>query len=77
MLERANGMGQAEAISKAQAVLELALDGTVIAANPNFLNLFGYSLDEVRGRHHSLFVDANASGGADYRSLWSKLARGE
>jgi methyl-accepting chemotaxis protein len=77
MLERANGVGQAEAISKAQAVLELALDGTVIAANPNFLNLFGYALEEVRGRHHSLFVDAIAGDRSDYRALWSKLARGE
>ncbi len=77
MLERANGMGQAEAISKAQAVLELALDGTVITANPNFLNLFGYSLDEVRGRHHSQFVDASVGNSSDYRLLWDKLARGE
>ena len=77
MLDRANGRGQLEAISKAQAVLELALDGTVITANPNFLNTFGYSLDDVRGRHHSLFVDAAVRDSADYRGLWSKLARGE
>ncbi len=43
MLERADGVGQLAAISKAQAVLELALDGTVLAANSNFLNTFGYS----------------------------------
>ena len=47
MLERADGIGQLAAISKAQAVLELALDGTVLAANPNFLATFGYSLEEV------------------------------
>jgi methyl-accepting chemotaxis protein len=77
MLERANGLGQLEAISKAQAVLELALDGTVISANPNFLSTFGYSLEDVRGRHHSMFVDAAVRDSADYRGLWSKLARGE
>jgi methyl-accepting chemotaxis protein len=77
MLERANGAGQLEAISKAQAVLELSLDGTVLTANPNFLSTFGYSLDEVRGRHHSMFVDAITRDSADYRAMWDKLARGE
>ena len=77
MLERADGVGQLAAISKAQAVLELALDGTVLTANQNFLSAFGYSLEEVRGRHHSLFVDAGHGDSAEYRSLWSKLARGE
>jgi methyl-accepting chemotaxis protein len=77
MLDRMNGIGQLEAISKAQAVLELALDGSVIAANPNFLGTFGYSLEEVRGRHHSQFVDASVRDSGEYRSLWSKLGRGE
>ena len=77
MLERANGVGQLEAISKAQAILELALDGTVLTANPNFLRTFGYSLDEVRGRHHSMFVDTGTHDSADYRAMWGKLARGE
>jgi methyl-accepting chemotaxis protein len=77
MLERADGVGQLAAISKAQAVLELALDGTVLTANGNFLNTFGYSLEEVRGRHHSLFVEAGHADSGEYRSMWSKLARGE
>jgi methyl-accepting chemotaxis protein len=77
MLERADGLGQLAAISKAQAVLELALDGSVLTANPNFLSTFGYSLEDVRGRHHSMFVAAEVRDGADYRNLWGKLARGE
>ena len=77
MLERADGVGQLAAISKAQAVLELALDGTVLTANANFLNTFGYSLDEVRGRHHSMFVEPGHADSSEYRSLWGKLARGE
>jgi len=77
MLERADGVGQLAAISKAQAVLELSLDGTVLTANQNFLSAFGYSLDEVRGRHHSLFVETGHADSSDYRSMWSKLARGE
>jgi methyl-accepting chemotaxis protein len=77
MLERSDGLGQLAAISKAQGVLELGLDGTVLAANPNFLSTFGYSLEEVRGRHHSLFVAAADRDSGDYRGLWQKLARGE
>jgi methyl-accepting chemotaxis protein len=77
MLERADGLGQLAAISKAQAVLDLALDGTVLTANPNFLSTFGYALEDVRGRHHSMFVGAAARDSAEYRAMWSKLARGE
>jgi methyl-accepting chemotaxis protein len=77
MLERADGVGQLAAISKAQAVLELSLDGTVLTANSNFLSAFGYSLDEVRGRHHSMFVEPGYADASEYRSMWGKLARGE
>jgi methyl-accepting chemotaxis protein len=77
MLERSDGLGQLAAISKAQGVLELGLDGTVLTANPNFLSTFGYSLEEVRGRHHSHFVSPAERDNADYRGMWQKLARGE
>ena len=50
--------GQLAAIRKAQAVIEFNLDGTVITANDNFLKVLGYQLEEIKGRHHSLFVDA-------------------
>jgi methyl-accepting chemotaxis protein len=49
--------GQLEAISKAQAVIEFHMDGTIINANDNFLNALGYTLDEIKGKHHSMFVD--------------------
>ena len=45
------------AISKSQAVIEFNLDGTIITANDNFLTTLGYTLDEISGRHHSMFVD--------------------
>ncbi len=53
----ANAKGQIEAISKAQAVVEFTLDGTVITANDNFFKTMGYALNEIKGQHHSLFVD--------------------
>jgi methyl-accepting chemotaxis protein len=69
--------GQIAAISKAQAVIEFNMDGTVITANDNFLRALGYTLDEIKGKHHSLFVDENYRQSADYAEFWSKLRRGE
>jgi PAS domain-containing protein len=46
-----------DAINRVQAVIEFGLDGTIQHANENFLNAMGYSLDEVRGKHHSMFVE--------------------
>jgi methyl-accepting chemotaxis protein len=69
--------GQIGAISKAQAVIEFHMDGTVITANDNFLKTLGYTLDEVKGKHHSMFVDEDYRRSADYKEFWAKLNRGE
>ena len=72
---------QAEALLKAldmsQAVIEFDLDGTVITANGNFLSTMGYTLAEIQGRHHRMFVEPAVAAGADYASFWEKLRRGE
>ncbi len=69
--------GQVAAIGKAQAVIEFDLDGTIRKANDNFLEAVGYSLAEVRGRHHSIFVAPEVRDSAEYRAFWAKLGRGE
>lgn len=66
-----------QAISCSRASIEFALDGTILTANANFLNTVGYSLGEVQGRHHSLFVDPAECGSQSYRDFWAALARGE
>jgi methyl-accepting chemotaxis protein len=76
-LQMANYEGQLAAIGKSQAVIEFNLDGTIIMANANFLNTLGYTLDEVKGRHHRLFVDPAEHQSAAYKALWDKLGRGE
>jgi methyl-accepting chemotaxis protein len=73
----ADYIAQIAAISKSQAVIEFKLDGTVVTANDNFLRLLGYSIDEIKGRHHSMFVDDTTRSGNDYREFWAKLNRGE
>lgn len=69
--------GKVEALSRSQAVIEFNPDGTVITANENFLKVLGYSLDEVRGRHHSMFVDPGERDGAAYREFWRTLNKGQ
>ena len=76
-MEAADTMGKLQAISRAQAVIEFQLDGTIITANENFLNTMGYRLDEVVGKHHAMFADPAERDSAGYRAFWAKLGRGE
>ncbi|WP_407943000.1 PAS domain-containing protein [Methylorubrum podarium] len=66
-----------DALNRSQAVITFAVDGTVLDANENFLKLMGYTLAEVRGRHHRLFVDPQEAGSAAYEAFWQSLRRGE
>ncbi len=68
---------QLEAIGRTQAVIEFAMDGTILTANANFLATMGYTLDEIRGKHHSMFVDETYRQSADYREFWASLNRGD
>jgi methyl-accepting chemotaxis protein len=76
-LQAADFSGQLDAISKAQAVIEFSLDGKILTANDNFLKTLGYSLDEIKGQHHSLFVEPAYRASNEYRMFWDKLGRGE
>jgi methyl-accepting chemotaxis protein len=75
-LRTADLSGQNAAISKSQAVIEFNMDGFILTANENFLNAVGYSLAEIQGKHHSLFVDAGERDGAAYREFWANLKAG-
>jgi methyl-accepting chemotaxis protein len=66
-----------KAIERSQAVIEFGLDGIVIAANENFLKIFGYRLEEVVGQHHRIFCDAGYAEAPEYAQFWQKLGRGE
>ncbi|MEW6768180.1 MAG: PAS domain-containing methyl-accepting chemotaxis protein [Pseudomonadota bacterium] len=66
-----------DALGKSQAVIEFNLDGTIIAANQNFLSAMGYRLDEIQGKHHGMFVDPDYRESAEYKDFWEALRRGE
>ena len=76
-LSNANYAGQIDAISKAQAVIEFNMDGTIITANDNFLTTLGYTLNEVKGQHHKMFVEPQLKVSTEYQQFWEKLNRGE
>lgn len=65
------------AIGRSQALIEFQMDGTVITANENFLTVLGYTLDEIRGRPHSMFVEESYRQSPAYREFWAGLNRGE
>jgi methyl-accepting chemotaxis protein len=69
--------GQLEAISRSNAVIEFNMDGTIITANDNFLRVTGYSLNEIRGKHHRMFVTSEYGRSNEYRQFWDTLNRGE
>src|SRR5690606_8095731 len=73
----ADHAAQIAAISRVQAVIEFGLDGTVRAANENFLATLGYRLDEIVGRHHSMFCDRAEASSPDYARFWQQLGAGE
>ena len=64
------------ALDRVQGLIEFDLDGRILSANGNFLDAVGYTLPEVVGQHHSLFVDPEYRDSADYRAFWERLRGG-
>ena len=73
----ADYQGQIAAINRTQAVIEFTLNGDILDANDNFLRATGYRLEEVKGRHHRMFVEPSYAESAEYAAFWARLAKGE
>ncbi len=76
-MEHADFSGQIAAIGKVMGVIEFDLKGNILAANANFASVTGYNVDEIVGKHHSLFVAEEYKQTTEYRQFWEKLALGE
>ena len=72
----AEDRGKLEALSRTQAIIEFTPEGEIIKANDNFLQALGYSLDEIVGKHHSMFCEADYAKSREYADFWPSLARG-
>jgi len=68
---------QISAINKSNASIEFDLNGTILGANENFLNLLGYTENEIVGKHHSILVDKGYAVTKEYRQFWDSLKKGE
>nr|WP_025128599.1 methyl-accepting chemotaxis protein [Pseudomonas sp. PH1b] len=66
-----------EALSRSMAMIEFLPDGTILTANTNFLLITGYELEDIRGKHHSMFCEQDYASSQDYAEFWSHLGRGE
>jgi methyl-accepting chemotaxis protein len=71
-----NMRGKLAAIDKTQAVIEFRPDGTIRHANELFLATMGYTLPEIVGKHHRIFVDSEYAASAEYAEFWQKLNEG-
>ena len=76
-LDRLDAAGKLGAIDRSQAIIEFDMEGKILTANENFLKLTGYYLDEIKGRHHRMFVDSAEVASPEYQAFWERLARGE
>ncbi len=68
---------QLESINKSNAVIEFELSGHIISANQNFLDVVGYNLDEIKGKHHSVFVTDEYKASKEYADFWDTLQKGK
>ncbi len=75
-IERQNARGVLGAIDASYAYIEFDLTGHMLRANKNFLDLMGYQIDEIRGKHHRLFVDPVQSASPAYQQFWRDLNAG-
>ncbi|WP_424980452.1 methyl-accepting chemotaxis protein [Leisingera sp. S232] len=66
----------ADMVDRTQATIQFKPDGTILTANSKFLSALGYSLEEIEGKHHSMFVAPDLAAGADYKTFWKELAGG-
>jgi len=79
LVEWVDGMalGILSALDNTQAIIEFQTDGTFYRANDNFLRVMGYTSEELKGKHHRLFVDKEYGSSMEYRQFWEALGRGE
>ncbi len=75
--KRTSSRRQLEALYRNQAVIEFLPDGTIVNANASFLELMGYALENIQGRHHRIFVDPQEHDSREYAAFWDRLRHGE
>jgi methyl-accepting chemotaxis protein len=75
--QNADYTAQIQSLDRTQAMIEFTPDGTIVTANRNFLDTVGYTLNDIKGQHHRMFVDPAERDSPAYRDFWARLGRGE
>ncbi|OLF52651.1 chemotaxis protein [Pseudomonas chlororaphis] len=75
--QESESKGKLHAIDRAMAMIEFNLDGSIITANQNFLNRLGYTLAELKGKHHRIFCKPELVNSSAYQDFWRRLNQGE
>ena len=76
-IESINNERQLAEANRNQAVIEFDASGTILEANENFLNCLGYRMDEIKGKHHRMFVDPAFVASEAYSRFWADLNAGK
>jgi methyl-accepting chemotaxis protein len=75
-LEFADLTDQINALNRSTGIIEFDVDGNILTANSNFLGTMGYTLQDIQGKHHKIFVTPSEAKSPEYRSFWKKLRDG-
>lgn len=73
----ANYRGKIEAIDRSQMMIEFNMDGTIVSTNDHYLRAFGYTADEVTGKHHSILMRNKERQSTEYQEFWEHLRNGQ
>lgn len=76
-LENLNYKQQIIAVNKSLAVIEFDINGYILRANDNFLNIMDYKLEDILGKHHSIFIEDDYKKSIEYTNFWETLRSGK
>jgi len=77
VMEQQSIKAKVDALSRSSAIIEFEPDGTIIDCNENFLSTVGYSKEQIVGKHHSMFCDAELVASDEYKQMWQQLNNGQ
>lgn len=77
ILEEQKNKAELNALGKVLGRIEFELDGTIITANQNFLDIVGYPLEQIVGEHHRMFVKEDYRESQEYKDFWQQLGQGK
>ena len=66
-----------KALSSSMAMIEFTPNGDILTANQNFLATMQYELNQIVGRHHSMFCPKELVASAEYKDVWRDLGKGK